>query len=355
MIELIKYEDKERWNKTISKFLKADTYYCCEYAVSILKNETGIPYLLHYCAENVELAYVIIEKDISSFSGFENKLDVNKYYDWNTPYGYGGPVANKERLSFIEQQQFYEELFELAKSRNVVSQFVRFHPLLQNQDVCFDVIENKYVKDTIYINLETEDDLMLQMDSKNRNLIRKAMKNNVHIVHDKGNNLQEFIDIYEETMKRDNARSFYYFPKEYYKFLINNLSEQTEFFYAIKDGEIIASSIFFYTQSSIHYHLSGSSFEGRKFAPTNLLLYEAANWGRLLGCKQMHLGGGVGIEDGLFHFKKQFNKNGRIPFYIGRNIFLPKEYNELLELRKKLEPSFNIENDYYIQYRAPKE
>lgn len=89
-----------------------------------------------------------------------------QYFDWNTPYGYGGPISNVEVLSEKEQKNFKEELYELAIKRKVVSQFIRFHPLLQNQTVCSSVIENVYIKDTIYINLDTDDDLMVQMDTK---------------------------------------------------------------------------------------------------------------------------------------------------------------------------------------------
>lgn len=355
MIELIKWDAKNEWNSIIQLFDNADTYYRCQYAVSFMNNEDGTPYLLHYKHGDVELCYPIIEKDISEFSAFKGNLPVSTYFDWNTPYGYGGPIANVNSLSVDEQEQFRKELFELAAKRNVVTQFIRFHPLLQNQSVCSDVIENVYIKDTIYIDLNTQDDLMVQMDSKNRNLIRKAIKNEVVIEHDAGERIEEFIRIYEETMDRDRARDFYYFPQSYYEYMKSEMSDETEYFYAYKDGEMIAASIFFYANGNMHYHLSGNLTASRTYAPTNLILYSAANWGRELGLKSLHLGGGVGIEDSLFHFKKQFNKNGRIGFWIGRNIFMPDVYEDLLNHRHSLNPAFDVNNSYYIQYRKPEE
>jgi hypothetical protein len=103
----------------------------------------------------------------------------------------------------------------------------------------------------------------------------------------------------------------------------------------------------------MHYHLSANLAEYRTFAPTNLLLYEAANWGRENGLKALHLGGGLGVEDSLFHFKKQFNRQGRIGFCIGRNIFDREAYDKLLQLRKQGCSDFDVENSYYIQYRNP--
>lgn len=353
MIELIKYNQREKWNSIVDSYPGADIYYKCEYAESFMQNEDGIPYLISYVGEDCRLCYPIIEKDISTFYKFKNCLEKETVFDWNTPYGYGGPLSDVLTLSDKQQKEFQKELFDLARERHIVSQFLRFHPLLQNQNVCDKAIENLYIKDTIFIDLDTTDDLMLQMDSKNRNLIRKAQKSGIEITHDKGSLIDDFMRIYATTMDRDNARDFYYFPRSYYDFMEKNMTAETEYFYAHKDGVLVAASIFFHNETSMHYHLSANLVEYRTFAPTNLLLYEAANWGRSKGIKKLHLGGGVGVEDSLFHFKKQFNKNGRIGFFIGRNIFDNDKYNELLRLRKQACEEFDINNSYYIQYRNP--
>ena len=353
MIELICHTDADRWNSIVDSYKMSDVYYRCEYAVSFMENEDGTPYLLNYVGQTGSLCYPIIEKDIAEFDKFKNIIPYGQYFDWNTPYGYGGPLSNVERFNDKEQEQFRKELFELARKRNVVSQFLRFHPMLQNQTVCSQAIENVYIKDTIYIDMDTEDDLMVQMDSKNRNLIRKAIKSGIEIKHDNGKYIDEFMEIYKTTMDRDDARAFYYFPHSYYEYMKKHMSDETEYFYAFKDGVMVAASIFFYNDHVMHYHLSGNYVEYRTYAPTNLILYEAANWGRAQGIKALHLGGGVGVEDSLFHFKKQFNKNGRIGFYIGRNIFDKEKYTELLNIRKEADSDFDLNNTYYIQYRKP--
>ena len=353
MIELISYDQRDKWDSIVRSFKGNDVYYLCSYAASFMENEEGTPYLLSYVGQDCRLCYPIIEKDIADFSKFQNTLQAGKYFDWNTPYGYGGPLSDVVCLTDAQQKAFQKELFALAQERGVVSQFLRFHPLLQNQHICGQAIENVYIKDTIFINLDTDEDLMVQMDPKNRNLIRKAQKSGIVITHDKGEHIDEFMAIYEKTMDRDNARDFYYFPRSYYEFMLQNMSDETEYFYAYKDDIMVAASIFFYGGESMHYHLSANLVEYRTYAPTNLLLYEAANWGREKGMKALHLGGGLGVEDSLFHFKKQFNKQGRISFCIGRNIFDPDKYRELLQLRKQNCVDFDIDNGFYIQYRNP--
>ena len=86
-------------------------------------------------------------------------------------------------------------------------------------------------------------------------------------------------------------------------------------------------------------------------AAGNLLLYEAALWGVAHGVSKLHLGGGMAPEDSLFGFKKQFNKNGRREFWVGRSIFDPAAYQELLALRKSADPAFDPDNGFMIQYR----
>ena len=82
-----------------------------------------------------------------------------------------------------------------------------------------------------------------------------------------------------------------------------------------------------------------------------LLLYEAALWGAAHGLGKLHLGGGMAPDDSLFGFKKQFNKNGRREFWVGRGIFDPAAYQELLALRKSADPAFDPDNGFMIQYR----
>ena len=61
--------------------------------------------------------------------------------------------------------------------------------------------------------------------------------------------------------------------------------------------------------------------------------------------------GGRAPDDSLFGFKKQFNRNGRREFWVGRSIFDPVAYQELLALRKAADPTFDPDNGFMIQYR----
>ena len=185
-------------------------------------------------------------------------------------------------------------------------------------------------------------------------MIRKAEKNGVEIFHGKDLKLfHDFKRIYNATMDKDHAEEYYYFEDAFYESIHRDLRDNYEMFYAVLDGKIIAMSIMLYANNQMHYHLSGSLFEYRNLAPTNLLLYKAALWGCEKGFKTFHLGGGVGSgEDNLYRFKEGFNRNSDYQFSIGKEIFDQERYNELVAMRAKEDTSFNPESPFFPLYRS---
>ena len=127
---------------------------------------------------------------------------------------------------------------------------------------------------------------------------------------------------------------------------------QYRFFYAEYQGIPVSASIFLYNQHFMHYHLSGTLPEYRKLGAANLVLSEAAYWAAEHNIKKFHLGGGLGIEDSLFSFKKHFNRNGEIDFCIGRNIFDKSTFDELVKIREENDSDFNSSRPFLIKYRG---
>ena len=55
--------------------------------------------------------------------------------------------------------------------------------------------------------------------------------------------MEEFKEMYKETMIRDNAQDYYYFSDEYFNSILDNLKYNMLIFYADLNGEKIAMSI----------------------------------------------------------------------------------------------------------------
>ena len=91
-MEIIDVESKEKWNQLIKSFAQWDIYYLNEYAVSLQLHGDGRPYLIYHEKNGVKLAYVVMQKDIAKSKYFTGLLKEGELYDWETPYGYGGPL-----------------------------------------------------------------------------------------------------------------------------------------------------------------------------------------------------------------------------------------------------------------------
>lgn len=348
---VLSIDQKQEWNDIVKSFGDWDVYYSYEYAASLQMHGDGTPYLIYYDNYGFRLCYVMMKNDISILPSFNNLIKSNQYYDFTTPYGYGGPLTKGVCTPSI-LDDFFMQLNQYCNEEQIITQFFRFHPLLQNQVIFQDFTKIVSNKQTIYMDLSTKEMIFQNMDTKNRNMIRKAQKSGVTITSTTSGDMSQFIDIYNETMERNHAESYYYFDKSYFDYLFKKMEDNIILFCAYYENKIISSSIFLYNETYMHYHLSGTLTEYRSLASTNLLLYEAALWGAQRGIKKLHLGGGIDSEDSLFGFKKQFNKNGRIDFAIGRNIFNQEAYQFLINLRKQNDLNFNIDKPYLILYRA---
>lgn len=351
MLTIIDAKDIKTWNDTVKSFKKWDVYYTHEYAFSFKIHGDGEPLLLLYEDEvdNSRFCYVVMKNDISEAECFKNAIEKGKYYDIETPYGYGGPLTDNV-ISKQAEETFKKEMYAYCQNNNIVSQFVRFHPLLENYNLMDNYFETRYLRDTIYMDTSSVETIWRNIESKNRNMIRKAQKNGVSIeIASIGEN-KDFIQLYNQTMKKNQASDYYFFEEDYFSYL-KQMKEEACIFYAMYEGKPISAAIMFYNDKYMHYHLSGSDIEYRNLASSNLLLYEAAVWASEKGIEKFHLGGGMYPDDSLFGFKKQFNRNDRTKFVVGRTIFMTEKYNELMSIRKELDEQFDMYNSNLIQYR----
>ena len=218
------------------------------------------------------------------------------------------------------------------------------------QNVMYDIL---HLGRTITIKLGSQEYVWNNLTSKNRNVIRKAEKLGVRVFWGRDPKLfEEFIPLYNKTMDKDEARSYYYFEKEFYESVLTDLTYNSLIFYAMYEEKIIAMAIIMFAKGKMHYHLSTTDAEYQHLAPNNLLLYEAASWGCEHGYNLFHLGGGLGSqEDSLFKFKASFSKNSDTRFSIGKKIFNKSKYDELLDIRKQ-KCEFEFDNSFFPKYRS---
>ncbi|KNE18793.1 lipid II:glycine glycyltransferase FemX [Virgibacillus pantothenticus] len=352
MLSLIEASDREKWNKIVKGFRDYDIYYLNEYTNAFKIHGDGEPVLFYYEDSNIKAINVVMLRDIANNINFSDTLSENQYFDITTPYGYGGFLV-EGKVTKDSIKQLNNEYIEKCNKRGIISEFVRFHPVLKNSDILEGLYDISELGKTITIKLDSQQQIWTDITSKNRNMIRKAKKSGVLIYWGRDVNLfHKFKVLYNATMDRDNAKDYYYFEKDFYDSILNDLKHNSMIFYALYENRIIAMSIILFSNQQMHYHLSASDITYRHLAPTNLLLYEAACWGCENGHKSFHLGGGIGSkEDNLYKFKKAFNKNHHNVFTIGKKIFNQELYNKLTEIRRENTSDIQ-DNMYFPKYRA---
>ncbi|SEQ17082.1 Acetyltransferase (GNAT) domain-containing protein [Lachnospiraceae bacterium NE2001] len=319
----------DKWNEYLELIPRdyRDVYYTEEY-VKLYESELDKAFCV-----------ICISNDNITMMPFLRR-QVNDHYDFETVYGYGGPISNSYTDEWFQESLVAIEKFFL--DNRYICGFIRFHPLIGSAELCKKQMEVILDRKTICIDMKpsVEDIWSGQISSKNRNMIRKAEKTGLeYFIEYDFESLDTFEKLYFETMRRLNADEFYLFDSSYFiklKELFNNSS----FLAGVKyDGKIIASAIFFVYESYGHYHLAGSDREYSSLGANNYMLWNTIKEMKRRGVEQFHLGGGTGSseDDTLYKFKKSFSRNN-INYYIGKWIFNSEEYNEVCEIWKRKYP-----------------
>ena len=378
LLQVFTLDESEEWDTIVRSFSNYDTYYLSGYVKAFQIHGDGEPLLLYYESkkDSVRAINVIMKRDVTTApklkkAAVQGQIEIDEYYDISTPYGYGGWLMETQSSGTSEKDNYpsskqvsrsylFSDYDRWCLENNIVAEFVRFHPILGNQRL----LDNEYtiipLGDTVAIDLTSRSGIWDNMSSKNRNVIRKAKKNNVEIYSGRSPELYEkFRVIYNATMDKDDAEEYYYFEKPFYESICEDLPENAVVMYAVLPGEdenpdeVIAASIFLISNGYMNYHLSGSVRKYSSLAATNLLLYHAALLGHEMGCRTLYLGGGVGSgEDNLFKFKRAFYKGELHRFYIGKKVINNEVYKDLCQLAGVECHSNDIEHSgFFPEYR----
>ena len=351
MYKILNYSDAE-WKDLIRQY-NLDIYFAPQYCKIWEDYGDGKAQAFLYESTLGKILYPYLIRKIDY-----TKSNIN-YFDISTPYGYGGPLLleHKENEVSLLVKEFRTEFNTYAHKKRIISEFIRFHPVYKNYNFFIGSdIECKFIRNTIEIDLENEpENILKSMKPKTRNEVRQAIRNELNVqFYNKLTleNIQKFYEIYSETMNRLEASDYYKFSLEYFINTFNLLKENAEIAFVFYDNKIISSSIFLLSNKLVHYHLSGSLNKYKSYRPNNIMLYQAALRYKKMGKKCFHLGGGYSGNDSLFKFKKGFNKNGLLDFYIGTKINNKDIYEKLVKewkIKNKLEKDYN--SDFFPLYR----
>lgn len=355
--KLISATDHVAWIQSLMCCGVYDIYHLPQYHLLAEEMGEGEPYLFFFQKNGLCAALPFLLRPISNVKSH----DTIPYNDISSVYGYPGIVTSVKECSVNAGEfrlAFQEALMQIFEQLSVVSFFSRTNPLLCNTWIFKGMGEVVSLSVTIAIDLSCTEKEQLQGISKGHKCdIRKGRSLGVIVEEDVSFQfIDEFICIYNETMKRNEARESYFYPKDYYLRLKKIFGESIKLFFARLDGKAISASIFFMTGKIIQYHLSGTPAEYFHLNGTKLILDVVRKIGKENGFLWLHLGGGVGSsEDSLYRFKAGFSKV-RKTFEVVRMIINQEKYDELLKLHFDLNHKIggHIHNpNYFPAYRLP--
>jgi len=343
-------KDRQKWRSICQSFKEIDIFYYPEYVYLFERKGDGKAHcFVYYDGENGIVIYPFLRRRINELPIFNDISD--DLTDIISPYGYSGYLRN---ISAVNMSNFINAFHNYCLQNNIVSEFIRFHPILNNFSYCSDNINIREWNQTVVVDLSLSmDDIWQNISPSCRNKIKKAQKNHVEIIHDRNfDHLDDFCNLYTDTMKRLQAEEYYFFSKSWFKELIKLLPHNSALFHGVYNSSIIMSGIYIFDRDFIHYFLSGSIYETRHMGANNLLLYEVSIWAKPRGFKYLHLGGGYQQDDSLYRFKASFSRL-KTPFYIGNVIHDHDCYHYLARRRESAASKESKYSQFFPAYRTP--
>lgn len=317
---LLSLEEQEQWLRELDnlKELKPDLHFSPEYCG--LFEDSGKARLFVYREGNESVVYPFLLRKVNLIPGLDGKLEQD-LYDITSPYGYGGPLAtpgaDRQTLS-----NFYQKFSDFCAENNIITEFVRFHPLLGNHAFLTGHIEVERISSVICVNLEaSEQEIWSGYERNNRKNIKKAYREGLEVILEEAPaHFADFIHIYNKTLARNQAGRFYYFNESFYDYIHEKLRGNFLYAYTLKGGRVISTELLLCNDTYIHSFLGGTQEEFFEFRPNNILKHEVVKWAKKKGIRYFLLGGGYREGDGIFRYKRSFASGGVLSFYIGKKV-----------------------------------
>ena len=208
--------------------------------------------------------------------------------------GYQGPFW-KRVPGLLEIEEFVASRAEFIREHDIVCEFIRFNPFLENQSLLMQIynIERSSVFYMIDVN-EDPEKYFKSLPNRTRTIISKSSEDCVFVSKkvgilerslEFGNEFFRDVDSIKHIVESEFAIQLVY--------MLNNVEE--------------ASSLFFVSEDNAYYIANVSSETGKNRGANVALLLEFYKYALKKNIKRIGLGGGVTDGDSLSIFKKQFS------------------------------------------------
>ncbi|MGM0216051.1 GNAT family N-acetyltransferase [Enterococcus sp. AZ109] len=321
--------EKNEWDGIVKSFPFWDVSHLWGYHESFrLRDYSFEMKLFVFENEKGRLAYPFCVKKLSQHHEYRDYDGEVNYLD--TIYGHVGPLyegAEKQALWESFQSEF-RQYCEMAKIALIQE---RFHPVYQNQIKLFPE-SHVYEKRKLVVCSTVDYETLYQITyKKNRRYLRKMEAEGLRFVKVGIEEIDGFLELYYDTMDRNTAEEIFYFEKEFFEKLSDELGDLFTLFFCYKDEKVINATI------CLHSPTSGIGFvmgNDRNYRQYNLGYISAANFldhFNKIGMPYLITGGGetTAIDDSMLKTKLRYTQEEPAPFFVGETWLIPQPKKEV--------------------------
>jgi hypothetical protein len=325
--ELLSLAEADAWRDALRMLPpeKQDVYFTPEYYGVFESLGAGQALCAVFRDGGETAVYPFLINSINALGFFLDR----EYHDIQGAYGYNGVGASCDEGSF--KKSFAETFRGFIEERAIVAEFTRFNPVLKN-DSFSDYLESLYSQDNVVLDLTQENIETNAYEHATRKNVNKARRSGLTCKKLEAGEmnagaLDDFVRIYHATMERNNAATYYFFPRSFFADIAARLAKRCAFYFT-ELGEVpIAAELVTQGDRVAYSFLGGTAAEFFEFRPNDLLKDFIISDLRGRGLNYFCLGGG---SAGILRFKKSFAKNGVTPFCIGKKIHDPEIYEKIV-------------------------
>jgi len=270
--------------------------------------------------------------------------------DTVNPYCYGGPIHNCLDDAQPLINDFRRAFDEYAHQTGIISEFIRFHPHLQNQVSYDNLLDVKLYRRHVVIDVsQDETQLFRQIRRSYRHGIQQAKHNGLTLELNADHSfIDGFADLYRQSMIRHGQTGYLNFRPDYFRLLAKHLGDTLLLFTVKWRKTVLASALFLPCGDYMDYFLAAATPDAFALYASHLLISEVACWAHQHGIRVLHLGGGA---PSLLFFKQGFSKQ-IAPYYLGRKIHDLDTYTALSEARwRTMGYAWTGDASYFPGYR----
>lgn len=274
------------------------------------------------------------------------------WHDFTSGYGYPSILSYGDTDWLRESLRMF---VHTCRQSDIVNVFIRLHPLADLQTTELEQYGSVLLHGrTVHVDLTASDrEIWSGTRRRYRSYINSLVRHGFRVEIDDWTFYDEFVALYQQTMRRLHADCAYLLSDSYFEDLKWTLGNSLHLITVFSpDNELASAAAFSSLNGIVQYLFSGTADKFYACGPSKLLLHEARLWAKRQGNRVLHLGGGVGgTEDTLFSFKSGFSPS-RSCFATLRIVVDEEKYRRLTWAQFGLGDG-QAANGFFPEYRMP--